>query len=395
MSPYSNNSSNELTSTPSTTYTYDSNGNTSTKVNTSGTTQYFWDFENRMSSVTLPGSGGTVSFKYDPFGRRIYKSSSSATSVYVYDGDNLIEETNSSGTAVARYSQGPDIDEPLAILRSSATSYFHADGLGSITSLSNSTGTIANTYTYDSFGKLTGSSGSLVNPFQYTARESDSETGLYYYRARYYDPQTGRFITEDPIGFLGGDLNFYAYAASSPTNFVDPLGWIIGVIGDAQDRSDFNHSLQYLKGDPGMRRMIQEMQDSDTLYTVITTHSMSADYTDVSSDDHVIVWNPHLGLKCIQRGGREYGAILTPAMALGHELAHQRHDTVAMFLGLIASIDYTDLEERRVIKNYENPAALTLGEGVRSDHFGDVEWVPTPTSKPQCNCQSPARRGRP
>jgi hypothetical protein len=71
---------------------------------------------------------GTVSFKYDPFGRRIYKSSSSASSVFAYDGDNLVEETNSSGTAVARYSQGLKIDEPMAMLRSGATSYYHADG---------------------------------------------------------------------------------------------------------------------------------------------------------------------------------------------------------------------------------------------------------------------------
>jgi YD repeat-containing protein len=142
VSPYAINSSNELTSTPSTTYTYDSNGNTSTKVNSSGTTQYFWDSENRMSSVTLPGTGGTVTFKYDPFGRRIYKSSSSGTSVYAYDGDNLVEETNSAGGVVARYEQTQNIDEPLAMLRSSATSYFHADGLGSVTSLSNAAGSI-------------------------------------------------------------------------------------------------------------------------------------------------------------------------------------------------------------------------------------------------------------
>ena len=134
-----------------------------------------------------------------------------------------MEETNSAGTAVARYSQTQNIDEPLAMLRSSATSYYHADGLGSVTSLSNAAGSIANTYTYDSFGKLTGSSGSLVNPFQYTARESDSETGLYYYRARYYDPTTGRFLTEDPIRF-GGGINFYDYVANGPVLFVDPLG---------------------------------------------------------------------------------------------------------------------------------------------------------------------------
>ena len=202
VSPYNYNASNQLTSKPNTTYTYDNNGNTATKVDSTGTTQYFWDIENRLSSVTLPGSGGTVSFKYDPFGRRIYKSSSSGTSVFAFDGDNLVEETNSSGAAVARYAQTQNIDEPLAMLRSAATSYYHADGLGSVTSLSNAAGSIANTYTYDSFGKLTNSTGSLVNPFRYTARESDTETSLYYYRARYYDPQTGRFTREDPASFL-------------------------------------------------------------------------------------------------------------------------------------------------------------------------------------------------
>ncbi len=80
---------------------YDNDGNTLTKVDSRGTRSYTWDFENRLTSVTLPGSGGTVSFKYDPFGRRIYKSSSAATSTYAYDGDTLIEESNSSGTKPA------------------------------------------------------------------------------------------------------------------------------------------------------------------------------------------------------------------------------------------------------------------------------------------------------
>jgi RHS repeat-associated protein len=203
---------------------YDNNGNTLTKVVGSNTTQYFWDYENRMSSVTLPGSGGTVSFKYDPFGRRIYKSSSSGTSVFAYDGDNLVEETNSSGTAVARYSQGLNIDEPLAMLRSSTTSFYQADGLGSVTSLSNSTGSLAQTYTFDSFGNQTASSGSLTNPFQYTAREIDPETGLYYYRARYYDPQAGRFLASDPALFSGGDANLYRYVWNKSLALRDPRG---------------------------------------------------------------------------------------------------------------------------------------------------------------------------
>ncbi len=217
------NSSNELTSRPSFTYTYDNNGNTLTSVTGSNTTTYAWDFENRLTSVTLPGSGGTVNFKYDPLGRRIYKSSSSGTSIYAYDADNLVEETNSSGTAVARYAQGLSIDEPLALLRGGATSFYDADGLGSVTSLSNAAGSIANTYTYDSFGKVTASTGSLVNPFQYTARESDTETGLYYYRARYLDPWTGRFLREDPARFNAGP-NFYAYVGNSPISYLDPFG---------------------------------------------------------------------------------------------------------------------------------------------------------------------------
>jgi RHS repeat-associated protein len=163
-------------------------------------------------------------FKCDPLGRRIYKSSSSGTSVFAYDGDNLVEETNATGAVVARYSQTQNIDEPLAMLRSAATRYFHADGLGSVTSLSNAAGSIANTYTYDSFGKLTASTGSLVNPFRYTARESDTETGLYYYRARYYDPTTGRFPSEDPAGFSSDSLNFYGYVSNNPLVFSDPSG---------------------------------------------------------------------------------------------------------------------------------------------------------------------------
>jgi RHS repeat-associated protein len=204
-------------------YFFDNNGNTHMKVVGSNTTTYAWDYENRMSSVTLPGGGGTVTFAYDPFGRRIKKVTSTTTSIFAYDGDNLIEETNSAGTAVARYEPTQNIDEPLAMLRSGATSYFHADGLGSITSLSNAAGSIANTYTYDSFGKLTASTGSLVNPFQYTARESDTETGLYYYRARYYDQNAGRFLSEDPFAFAGG-TNFYAYVANDPVDGIDPFG---------------------------------------------------------------------------------------------------------------------------------------------------------------------------
>ncbi len=207
------------------------NGSAATKNDSTGITNYAWDFENRLTSVTLPGSGGTVSFKYDPFGRRIYKSSSAGTSTYAHDGQNLIEETNSSGGVVARYAQGLNIDEPLAMLRGGTTSYYHADGLGSVTSLANAAGSPAQTHTFDSFGKQTASSGSLTNPFHYTARESDPETSLYFYRARYYDPGLGRFLSEDRLGFRGGK-NFYRYVGNNPIRRKDPLGlWQVTIGG--------------------------------------------------------------------------------------------------------------------------------------------------------------------
>jgi RHS repeat-associated protein len=208
-------------STPSVTFTYDDNGNTLTKVETSGTTSYGWDFENRLTSVTLPNSGGTVSFKYDPFGRRIQKWSTSGTTIYVYDGANIVAEYDSSGALIARYAQGQGIDQPLAITKQGTTAYYNAD-LGSITTLRDAGGALVASYTYEAFGKTT-STGTLVNPFQYTGREWDQETGLYYYRARYYDQTLGRFVSEDPIRFRGG-IDFYKYAEDNPVMFKDPTG---------------------------------------------------------------------------------------------------------------------------------------------------------------------------
>ena len=172
--------------------------------------------------------GLAATFKYDPFGRRIQtvftQNSTTTTTNYLYDGDSAIETVDQNGNVLTKFAQGQSIDEPLAESVGGATYSYEQDGLGSVTSLTNSTGGLSLTYTYDSFGKITNSQGTVSNPLRYTGRDFDSETGLSYYRARYYDPTSGRFISEDPGRFPGG-IDFYTFVENDPVGMIDPFGF--------------------------------------------------------------------------------------------------------------------------------------------------------------------------
>ena len=115
--------------------------------------------------MTLPNNSGVVSFKYDPFGRRIQKATGSATTLYVYDGANFVAEYDEAGVLLAKYAQGAGIDEPLALWRGGQVGYYDADGLGSVTSVIDSTLTPLATYSYDAFGKKITTGGNPTNPF--------------------------------------------------------------------------------------------------------------------------------------------------------------------------------------------------------------------------------------
>jgi RHS repeat-associated protein len=220
-------------------YTYDLVGKILQVNDPTGTYAFAYDNMGRLTQVTMPNSGGTATFEYDPFGRRVQKvfttggnNPTTTSTNYLYDGDNAIETVDQNGNVLSRFAQDEGVDHPLAESTASGLDYYEQDGLGSVTSLTNSSGALALSYTYDSFGKITTSSGSVTNPFRYTGRDFDPETGLYYYRARYYDPATGRFLSEDRIRFWG-DADFYLYAHNNPVLYVDPLGqkwtdWIPG-----------------------------------------------------------------------------------------------------------------------------------------------------------------------
>jgi RHS repeat-associated protein len=182
-----------------------------------GTNSLVWDARNHLTSM----NGGTISFQYDPFGRRVSKTISGATTNYLYDGVNPVQELSGS-TVTANLVTG-GLDEYFTRTDSAGARNFLADPLGSTVALADSTGITQTAYTYEPFGNTTTGGTATANPYQFTGRENDG-TGLYFYRARYYNPSSGRFISEDPLGFAANGANFYELAYHNPTNFRDPLG---------------------------------------------------------------------------------------------------------------------------------------------------------------------------
>jgi len=199
-------------------FTYDENGNLISKTDAAGTTTYTYDARNRLIAVNGPGV--TATFTYDVLGRRNSKTVNGVASRYLNDGADIVQEVG-GGAVGATYLRGLNVDEPF-VRQSSEPEFYHTDALGSVLALSNSSGVTATSYTYEPFGKNS-SSGASTNPFQFTGRENDG-TGLYYYRARYYNPQLGRFLNEDPLRFGGGDVNLFAYVNNNPINLTDPSG---------------------------------------------------------------------------------------------------------------------------------------------------------------------------
>jgi RHS repeat-associated protein len=148
-------------------------------------------------------------------------SESRTRTKYVYDGADIIEQKPSSGSTL-HYVQGPGIDRHWASQDASGVvTYYLSDHLGSIVQATNAAATVTLSRDYDPFGNPL--AGGATAGYTFTGREWDPETSLYYYRARYYDPNIGRFVSEDPIGSRDG-LNRYTYVHGNPVNAIDPRG---------------------------------------------------------------------------------------------------------------------------------------------------------------------------
>jgi RHS repeat-associated protein len=253
------------------TFSYDLRGNLVSKKSKvdSRTTHYSYNAKNLLSHVVVKESNQEVSkeltFTYDALNRRVSKCEDTIQHYYLYDGMNIIAILDESRELLATIVHEESIDTPLSITnhrelkstenilkefnqadkiiyesatqeekeyflnlkRTPTTYYYHRDHQGSIIALTDKDANIVESFIYDeSYGKILQHETTIqtLNPYAYTGREFDMDD-LYYYRARYYDPQTQRFLSEDPIEFMSGDFNWYRYVGNSPLNYVDPFGF--------------------------------------------------------------------------------------------------------------------------------------------------------------------------
>lgn len=233
------------------TYTYDANGNRVSKEEIkfdndgqeTAVTYYGYDYENRLTSLEYLGDDIddednilNASFAYDGNGIRTKAVEGGNVTRYYYDGLNVLFEKDAVGLTQKSYTRGLGFPGGIGGLISmkryemeddgleEKMSYYHCDALGSVRGLSNQDGKLSAEFDYDAFGNEFKHKGDAKkNAYRFSSKEFEDHAGLYYFGARYYDPEIGRWLTQDPLGFIDGP-NKYLYVANNPLNFIDPYG---------------------------------------------------------------------------------------------------------------------------------------------------------------------------
>ncbi len=226
-SQYSTNNLNQYTSVAGTTYTYDPDGNLTRRVQGGQTWNYTYDIENRLIGVTNGSDSWT--YEYDALGNRIASVRNGQRSEFLLDpagqGD-VVGEYSGSGSLIALYVHGLGL---VSRSDGGGNSYYDTDAIGSVIGLSGSSGSYVNRYSYLPFGENLSKTETVSNPFEYAGQWGVMEdgNGLNFMRARFYDPQTGRFTGIDPLGIGAGDANLYRYSLNNPVSHNDPTGQIL------------------------------------------------------------------------------------------------------------------------------------------------------------------------
>jgi len=215
---YTVNGLNQYTSVDATPLSHDANGN----LTGHGLLAYGYDTAGHLKTVSKAGAL-IATFGYDPVGRLHETRIFDETTQLLYDAADLVAEYDGNGTLLRRYVHGPGVDEPLVWYEGSGTnnkSWLYADHQGSVVAVANASGFPVNTYRYGPYGEVDLDIGIR---FRYTGQQYLRQLGLYYYKARFYSANLGRFLQPDPIG-TSDDLNLYAYVRNDPVNYTDPSG---------------------------------------------------------------------------------------------------------------------------------------------------------------------------
>lgn len=222
---YSFDAANRLTRENSQTFDHDANGNALRALTGGETLKLQWDDRDRLTKIVY-GDGTSEEHEYDPWGRRVrLKDRKGQRRDFVLDGQSILAEVLESGENFYAYG---GLDEPLLSARGAddgAVVYYLGDRLSTVRGLTDQTGVLAQTYDFDVWGHLLGSTDGIPQPYGFTGREMSEPPGLYYYRRRFYNPSTGRFLSVDPFVMITpADANPYVYVRNNPATLVDPMG---------------------------------------------------------------------------------------------------------------------------------------------------------------------------
>ena len=234
-------------------FEYDGNGNLKHHVSGGVDRKFDYDYMNRLmqAEVTVNGETTVVDFKYDALGRRILRSNDSSVTKYIYEGAQVVQELDASDAIVREYIWGDSIDELLGFRQGGVSYTVHENSIGSISAITNGSGALVERYDYDVFGLpfITDlnndtppdpTTSFLNQPYSFQGREWDPVLRMFYFRARYYDPALGRFISQDPERYSDSP-NLYQSFLNSPLNLGDPLGLRVGSVSgcDTTDQQKF------------------------------------------------------------------------------------------------------------------------------------------------------------